>query len=90
MSYEGYIEYITNDGKYYQTGIFTDITPEKPYWVHDVNITNGYEEDNPNTCEADKIEIEPEEIKTIDHKGNPFFRLIKRWKPDSPHWRLIK
>ena len=53
MSYEGVEEYILENGEYVVTGCWDDI-PENAVWWHSIDDTNGFDEEDPSTFNAEK------------------------------------
>lgn len=91
MSYEGYDEYICENGHYYKINVHSKkelccSCGAHWLWFHAVDQTNGYDENNPDTFKADKIEHGWTDIRNIDHYGNVYFTKQLVYKPYSIHW----
>lgn len=96
MSYEGHEEYIDEDGLYYKRPDFGyNLPPDfiSPYtkqkanlkFYHRIDVTNGYEEGNPDTCEAPKRDIGFYDQWNEDHYGNRYAVKLPRFLPGN-HW----
>lgn len=91
MSYEGYTEYITKDGYYFARDAYDyDTPPTKPYWIHEVDCTNGIVDDAPGTQEGLKRVVGSVDIPQIDHLGNKYYTRKLQWAPDGPGWRWVQ
>lgn len=88
MSYEGYTERLCEAGHY---GVW-DAYQDEPgqcdcgslwAWWHGVDVTNGYDESHPSTCDAPKREIGWDNIPHTDHLGNQYFTKRNKFAPVS-------
>jgi len=82
MSYEGYTEYICKNGHYWtidamdlihgEPSRVCSVCSELPEYWHDVDQTNGYDEEYPDTCAAPRIEVGFVDVWQEDHYGNRY------------------
>lgn len=87
MSYEGYTQYILKDGRFKALDIHDpkDFTPEEVDYWHDVDLTNGYIEDDLSTHDLDVIEVEVVDEERVDKYGNVYFLdKVLKWAPARP------
>jgi hypothetical protein len=102
MSYEGYAEFLCKSGHYWTMSYSEESFLEnrsapniytcphcglRPSMYHDVNETNGIDEDDPNTLPAKKKEIGFDDEWRIDHYGNKYAVKIIKFKPIGKHWK---
>ena len=96
MSYEGYEEFLCEDGHYFTMGCFDDSVPSCSHCGklamhrHSVDCTNGIEENNPSTMMADKIILGFTESINVDHHGNKYFSKVNTWAPAGTEWKPYK
>lgn len=94
MSYEGYSEYLCENGHY----TACDVTVDEPatcwfcgarwQFYHAVDQTNGIEEENPSTMPAPKREIGIDDDWRMDRHGNRYAYAVPRFEPVA-EWRKI-
>lgn len=94
MSYEGYNEYLCENGHYNVVDCYYDDIKicscnSKMKYYHSVDITNGYEENNPSTFPAEKTEIGFDDIWNKDHYGNKYAIKRMKYKPVK-NWRKMQ
>ena len=94
MSYEGYEEYLCENGHYMTANCYDSVWPQCrscghsfSHW-HAVDQTNGTEENNPNTMPAPKEEIGFEDVWQEDHYGNKYATKIILYRPLS-EWKEV-
>lgn len=89
MSYEGYTEYLCEKGHYLARDVYADALASlctcgaRLAFVHEVDETNGEDEELPDTMPAPKEEIGFDDIPCADHYGNRFFTKRMRYRPIS-------
>ncbi len=98
MSYEGFTEYLCINGHYHTQDCYATLGGKCPeckttqmVW-HDVDMTNGYEEDNSSTYEAPKIHIRNDYIPAKDEFGVEYHRQVKIYSveiTENSPWKLI-
>lgn len=88
MSYEGYDEYILEDGSYQVKGCW-DSPPQNAKWWHSVDVTNGYEESVDYACDAPKKETGYYDVWKEDHYGNKYAVKVLTYEPASDCWKSI-
>lgn len=92
MSYEGYTEYLCENGHYCTADTCDDdpdvcpICDSKLQYFHMVDLTNGEDDTNPNTMIASKTRIKSEDIWKQDHYGNRYAIIVYIYKPNE-HWQ---
>lgn len=92
MSYEGYEEYLCENGHYttVQCYDFADCSNcscgAKFVCQHSVDQTNGYDEEDDSTFAAAKVEIGWDDVTNQDHYGNIYYTKWMKYAPakDSP------
>lgn len=95
MSYEGYEEFLCENGHYYTAACAfeSESTAKCPHckkktkWWNAVDQTNGMDEDVPATMSAPKKEIGFDDKWKEDHYGNKYAVKILKFEPDSDRWR---
>jgi hypothetical protein len=93
MSYEGYVEYLCENGHYCQNGAYeTDHTRcplcnGKLTYINFVDETNGEDKDDPCTMPAETEVIGNHKVAEEDAYGNSYFVDIPKLKPASDRWR---
>ncbi|BDD79430.1 hypothetical protein [Burkholderia phage FLC8] len=103
MSYEGYTEYLCDNGHYWTVRAsnenFEGRAAQGMFCVHcgypfaflsKVDQTNGTMENVPSTFEAPKIEFGWEDVPKKDHWGNPYCEKRSLFLPDvlSRRWQV--
>lgn len=96
MSYEGFTEYLCEKGHYFARDVYSNSLDEKPCpacgsqwaYTHSVDQTNGYEEDNPQTCCAPMVDSGFEDLWETDHYGNRYAVKRHLFRPGK-HWRKL-
>lgn len=88
MSYEGYKEYLLEDGSYVTLDCWED-APTNAKWGHSVDVTNGYDESVGYACDAPKKGIGYYDVWKEDHYGNKYAVKVLTYEPASDCWRLI-
>lgn len=97
MSYEGYEEYLCEDGHYFAVDSY-DNNGSVPHcdcgkraeWWHSVDQTNGYDESNPDTSSAPTEEAGYKDMPCLDHYGNQYFIKQSIYKPaENSEWRKV-
>lgn len=99
MGWKGIDEFISESGVYW-----TEPTPyfareenptnqfgELPRWENTIDVTNGYDETDPECCKAPKVLVkENEDYWCIDHYGNRYAVRYNRYTPADARWREYK
>jgi hypothetical protein len=96
MSYEGYIEFLCEEGHYWtaDANVFSygsmeerreafkcKICAKSVKYIARVDETNGIDETDPYTMQAPKELLGYTDIPCTDHHGNKYFTRAKRYKP---------
>ena len=96
MSFEGYFEKLCTKGHYCSFDVYDSDTEMCPHcaspfeYTHLVDETNGYEEDDPYSYQANREEIGFEDIWHIDHYGNKFATKRVLYKPaENSRWQKV-
>lgn len=97
MSFEGFMEKLCTNGHYFSCDVYTQDefikecpTCNSPFeYQHLVDITNGYEEDNPSTYPGTIEEIGFDDEWHVDHYGNRYAIKIHKFKPVGDQWKKI-
>ena len=102
MSYEGFEEYLCEDGHYTTQDAMAwmhgcggseicSVCQKRIAWSHAVDETNGYDEDHPGTCCAPKIPNGFTDEWHVDHYGNRFATKRQQYRPSAgSDWRSSK
>jgi hypothetical protein len=96
MSYEGHTQLICANGHHHTYDAYDDGESACPTcggaWTHrhDVDVTNGYDETHPSTCNAPVIEIGFTDVWHEDHYGNRYAIKCPLVAPDGPHWTVLE
>lgn len=97
MGYSGYTEYLCENGHYFTRDCWDSKPSVCPYcqsfikYFHSVDTTNGYDEEYPDTCRAEKNEIGFDDTWHDDHYGNRYATKRLRYKPleiSDEKWKL--
>lgn len=103
MSYEGYTEYLCDNGHYWtvrasdndfeglgRQSLFCTCCGAPYAFVSEVDLTNGSNPDIPHTFSAPKIEYGWEDIAKIDHWKNLYYEKLSLFLPDvrSRRWEV--
>lgn len=88
MGYQGESEKLCEDGHYYSADVASDHYDEAcPHcgkqwvWTHEVDWTNGYDENDPNTYKARKVPTGTIDVWLKDHYGNKYATVLQQYEP---------
>lgn len=92
MSFEGYYEYIAEDGTYWCEDVYeaslspvSSETGSPAKWVHLVDETNGVNKDDPDTYPAPKVQYVDIEVLDIHYDQ----QILTRYAPHGEQWRAL-
>ena len=96
MSFEGFNEYLCENGHYFSCDVFMDQPVQCPVcrarlkYSRMVDQTNGIIEGEPGTYPAELVTIGYTDIPKVDRLGNKYFTTINKYDPKlKQDWREI-
>lgn len=102
MGYKGYVEVICVTGHYECRDDNTHDTETDPFRdpckvcqarievFHEMDVTNGYDRQDPSACEAPKIEAGFTDTWHKDHYDNRYALKHLTYRVNSRDWKVVK